>query len=134
MNDSNKERGGTVPFNRNTFNKLLRKSHTLALCYFLCLDKARYKQGSWTNPKSLEEIKLDYGQFIYGRVSFSETLGIDQSTVYRNIKTLERMHIIKTENHNNQFSIITVLELQRFYKQSQKASENGPCKTQMAEK
>lgn len=126
-----KTRGGTIPIERETFNVLLKKSHTLAICYCLCCDKARYKNGQWTNPKNLEEIKLDYGQFIYGRISFSEELDVNQSTVYRNMRTLERMGIIEIENHNNQFSIITVLHLQKLYRRNQKARENGGCKTQM---
>ena len=110
-----KIRNGRIPVDRKTYERLGRININLRACYVECCNKARYSIGTWTNPKNLEEIKLNYGQFVFGRFEFAKEIKVEPNSVYRYMKKLEKMRIIKIENHNNQFSIITVYQLKDFY-------------------
>lgn len=120
-----KIRKGKIPIDRATYEKLRDNNINLAKCYVECCNKARYKKGAWTNPQSSEEIPLNLGQFVFGRFEFADRIGVEPNSTYRYINRLKRLGIIGIEKHNNQFSIITVYELEDFYKKySKKDSDN----------
>lgn len=120
-----KKRNGYFSIQRPVYEKLRDKNINLAKCYVECCNEARYKKGSWTNPQSLEEIPLNYGQFVFGRFEFAKRIGVEPNSTYRYIKKLKELGIIGVENHNHQFSIITVYWLEQVYEEyAKKNSDN----------
>lgn len=57
--------------------------------------------------KGVISVKVERGQFIFGRFKAEEELNLDGSMIYRQLKKLEELEQIKVES-NNQYSIITV--------------------------
>lgn len=70
-----------------------------------CLLRARHEPGSVTIGR--QTVELEPGQFIFGRHVASEELRTPGSTVWRMMKSLEELGMLKIES-NNKFSIVTV--------------------------
>lgn len=71
-----------------------------------CLLRANHAQNTFFFGG--EEIKVERGQFIYGRFTASKELKMNASTVYKILKKLERagMISIKSNNKNSLLSIV----------------------------
>jgi len=71
--------------------------------------KANYKPSHvpLNHGKGIVSIKVDRGQFIFGRNKAAEELEINGSTIYRHIQKLEAEKQITIEA-NNQYSLITI--------------------------
>lgn len=71
--------------------------------------KANYKQSyiPIKSGKGSLSVKVERGQFIFGRFKAEEELNIDGSMIYRQIKKFEDLEQIKILS-NNQYSIITI--------------------------
>lgn len=76
-----------------------------------CLLRANYMQ----KPLLLsgEEIQLERGQFLTGRISASEELRMSASMVYRSLKTLEKINAISVKS-NNRFSVVTICNYESY--------------------
>ena len=57
----------------------------------------------------LQEITVKKGQFVFGRKKAAAELSINEQTVYRYIKALEKMGMIEQQT-NSKFTIITVVK------------------------
>lgn len=57
--------------------------------------------------KGVISVKVERGQFIFGRFKAEEELNLDGSMIYRQLKKFEELEQIKVES-NNQYSVITV--------------------------
>ena len=71
--------------------------------------------------KGTISLKVERGQFVFGRFKAEEELGIDGSTIYRQLKKFEELEQIKIEP-NNQYSIITVCNYD-FYQSKKDSNE-----------
>lgn len=71
--------------------------------------KANYKPSHvpLNHGKGIVSIKVDRGQFIFGRNKAAEELKINGSTIYRHLQKMESENQIKIEA-NNQYSLITI--------------------------
>lgn len=81
---------------------------TLKIWVWMLL-KANYKPSHvpLNHGRGTVSIKVDRGQFIFGRNKAAEELKINGSTIYRHIQKLEEQKQITIEA-NNQYSIITI--------------------------
>jgi DNA-binding transcriptional regulator YhcF (GntR family) len=71
--------------------------------------KANYKPSHvpLNHGRGIVSIKVDRGQFIFGRNKAAEELEINGSTIYRHLQKLENQKQINIEA-NNQYSLITI--------------------------
>ena len=70
-----------------------------------CLLKATHKERDQLVGKQLVHLKK--GQFVTGRKSASEELGINDRTIYDYLKLLKKLNMISI-NSNNKFSVVSV--------------------------
>jgi len=84
-----------------------------------CLCKASHK--SRIANVGLQEIQLSKGQFVFGRKKAASELSMDESKVYRLMKTFEKREKIEVKS-NNKFSVITVANWE-FYQQGEQQTE-----------
>ena len=71
-------------------------------------------------------VQLEKGQFVFGREKASEELKMTESTVYKYIKLLEKLHMISI-NSNNKFSVVTIEKWEDY--QDKKQQENNKVTT-----
>lgn len=85
-----------------------------------CLCKSNFKDRSIPLKVGKGEIivKVKRGSFIFGRYKAENELFIDGSTIYKSIKKLEEMEMIKIES-NNQYSIVTVCNYDKYQDNSE---------------
>ena len=61
----------------------------------------------------LQVVKLEKGQFIFGRKKASEELNINENTIYKYIKMLEKLEMITT-NSNTKFTIVSIRKWEEY--------------------
>lgn len=92
-------------------------AHPVALKLWVwCLCKASHSKKSvpFRYGESVTTVKLDKGQFIFGRHKAEEELFIDGSTIYKLMKKFsDEWSMIKIES-NNRYSIVTILNFNKF--------------------
>lgn len=100
---------GFILLSRNILESDVFASQKLLKIWVWCLCKANFKDK--TIPlkvgKGEKILKVKRGSFVFGRNKAEEELFIDGSTIYKSIKKLEEMEMIKIDS-NNQYSIITI--------------------------
>jgi len=99
-----------ILLSRTILNSEVFASEKVLKVWIWCLCRANW-YPQWVSlkiGKGTQSIKVDRGQFLFGRHTASQALCIDGSTVYRIIKKLEEMGNI-TINSNNQYSIVSVV-------------------------
>lgn len=108
------------------YRKLLESSvfqNEKALKVFIwCLLKATHKDREQLVGQQL--IKLESGQFIFGRKKASEELKMKESTIYKYIKLLEEMKICNIKS-NNKFSIVSIEKWSLYQVQEEKNNSNN---------
>lgn len=70
-----------------------------------CLLKATHKERDQLVGKQL--VHLEKGQFVTGRKTASDELGINDRTIYDYLKLLKKLNMISI-NSNNKFSVISI--------------------------
>lgn len=70
-----------------------------------CLLKATHTERE--QLVGLQVVNLEKGQFIFGRKKASEELNINENTIYKYIKMLEKLEMITT-NSNTKFTIVSI--------------------------
>jgi len=101
----------------NTYIKLYRSiidsdvfaSEKLLKIWVWCLCRANFKDRTipFKSGKGQLIISVKRGEFVFGRHSAEDDLYISGSTIYKCLKSLEQLGMIKI-NSNNQYSIITL--------------------------
>lgn len=84
-----------------------------------CLCKASHKERK--QNVGLQEVDLKKGQFVFGRKKASSELLMDESKIYRLLKTFEKRNKIEVES-NNKFSVVTIVNWS-FYQDDEQQSE-----------
>lgn len=69
--------------------------------------------------KGTISVKVERGQFIFGRFKAEEELNLDGSMIYRQLKKFEELEQIKVES-NNQYSVITICNYEFYQSKSDK--------------
>ena len=87
-------------------NCIYKDSHLLHL-FIHCLLKANHKTNTFLFNK--QEITIERGQFVTGRLELANELNMNSSLVYRKLNILKNIGIVNIKT-NNKFSIVTVLK------------------------
>lgn len=100
---------GYILLSRGILDSDVFASQKLLKIWVWCLCKANFKSKAVTHIRGNGEqiIRVDRGQFIFGRYKAEEELSIDGSTIYKSIKKLEKLKMIKIDS-NKSFSVITI--------------------------
>ena len=100
---------GYILLSRSILDSDVFASQKLLKIWMWCLCKANFKDRAVVHLRGNGEqiIKCKRGQFIFGRYKAEEELMIDGSTIYKSIKKLEKMNMIKIDS-NKSFSVITI--------------------------
>lgn len=100
---------GYILISRGLLDSDIFASQKLLKIWVWCLCKANFKDRSVPLKIGKGEtiVQVKRGSFIFGRFKAEDELFIDGSTIYKSIKKLEEMGMIKVES-NNQYSIITI--------------------------
>jgi hypothetical protein len=77
-----------------------------------CLCKANHKDN-YVQISGLDSVKVNRGQFIFGRKVAAKELDMHESLVYRAIKRLQTIKNI-TVKSNNKYSVITITNYDRY--------------------
>jgi len=100
---------GYILLSRNLLESDVFASQKLLKIWIWCLCKANFKDRSIPLKIGKGEtiVNIKRGSFLFGRHKAEDELFIDGSTIYKSIKKLEKMDMIKIKS-NNQYSIITI--------------------------
>lgn len=100
------KRKGWVKLYRQLLDSGIWGNPQLVVLWIWCLLKASSeKQKIIVNG---EELLLRPGQFVTGRKSASDETGIPESTIYRHLKILENMNMLKRQA-NRRYTLITIV-------------------------
>lgn len=97
--------GGWVKLHRCLINKPIFDNANLLKVWIWCLCKATHSEHD--QLVGLQVVKLQPGQFIFGRIKAAEELNIPQSTVWRLITFLKKNESLDIKT-NNKYSLITI--------------------------
>lgn len=100
---------GYILLSRGVLDSDVFASQKLLKIWVWCLCKANFKDRAVPLKigKGETVVRVKRGSFVFGRHKAEEELFIDGSTIYKSIKKLEQMEMIKIKS-NNQYSIITI--------------------------
>ncbi len=96
---------GYIRLYRKILDNPVFQNERLLKVFIWCLLKATYKERDIL--VGLQCVKLQPGQFVYGRLKAAQELKIKPSTLNDHMHTLNRLQIINIKS-NNKFSVITV--------------------------
>lgn len=111
---------GWIKLHRQLLKSAIFKNERLLKVCIWCLLNASYKQTETMVGNQL--VILEKGQFIFGREEASKELGIKESTLYKDMKKLEKLNFCNIKS-NNKYSIITI-EKWEFYQDTEE-NENS---------
>ena len=101
---------GYIKFWRKTIDSRIFKDPNLLKVWLWCLIKANHK-GQWIKMetgKGCVDIRIEPGQFVFGRDSAAVSLDMKSSSVRNRIEKLKNMKNIGV-NSDRQYSIITII-------------------------
>lgn len=110
---------GWVKLHRSVTDSFVFQNPDRLKFWIWCLCKASHKER--TQNIGLQEIVLNPGQFVFGRKKASSELNMEESKVYRLIKTFEKRDKIEVKS-NNKFSVVTIVNW-TFYQDCEQQSE-----------
>jgi hypothetical protein len=99
------ERNGWIKFHKSTLDSPIFDNPKLLKVWIWCLCKAFFEGKEQIVGKQIVHLKK--GQFIFGRLSASSELKLNDRTVYDYMKILEKLEMIAIKS-NNKFSIVTI--------------------------
>lgn len=128
---------GFILLSRTLLDSDVFASQKLLKIWIWCLCKANFKDRSVPLKVGKGEtiVKVKRGSFIFGRFRAEEELFIDGSTIYKSMKKLQEMNMVKIES-NNQYSIVTICKYDE-YQQSdnyQVTSKEQPSNNEVTAK
>jgi len=106
---------GYVKLYRQILNSDVFASQKMLKIWVWCLCRANYKARSVPCKTGRGEtiVKLNSGEFIFGRFKAEEELNIDGSTIYKIIKQLESFGNISIKSSTH-YSVITICNWDRY--------------------
>jgi len=106
---------GYILLHRKTINSDVFKNSELLKLWVWCLSKANYKHTTTTivvnNKPNI--IKLEPGQFIFGRKKAANQLNMKETTVRKRMRKLEELDNIRIKATHN-YSIITIIDWRKY--------------------
>lgn len=122
---------GVADMNRKGYVKIFRKmldssifqNEGLFKVWMWCLLKANHKD-KWVSLKigrGRTEILVKSGQFVFGRDSAANELGMSPSTVWKRIQKLEKLRSCDIQS-NSHYSIITIINWESYQNDCEKVT------------
>ena len=102
---------GSIKLHRRLLESQVFAHQTALKIWVWCLCKASFKERfiSLKVGKGCTTVKVEAGQFIFGRFAAEEELGIDGSTIYKWMQRFSSDEFdMITIQSNNQYSVITI--------------------------
>ncbi len=97
------------------FRKILKspifKNEKALKIWVWCLCKATYTEREHLVGQQI--VHLKEGQFVFGRKTASDELDMNESTVYKYMKVLEKLKMCNIKS-NNKFSVVTIENWQEY--------------------
>ena len=123
------ENKGRFILDRCLFDSIIFKNPTMLKIWIWCIGKASFEDGEAIpeNRMLLNTIELKRGQFIFGRKSAEKELQIDESTIYKILKKLEKNNSISIKS-NNKYSIITICNYDNYQLSNNKKEQQSNSK------
>ena len=97
---------GWVKLHRTITDSFVFQNPDRLKFWIWCLCKASHKER--IQNVGLQEVPLKKGQFVFGRKKAANELNMDESKIYRLLKTFEKREKIEVKS-NNKFSVVTVV-------------------------
>ncbi len=114
---------GWVCFHRKTVFSMVFKNEGVFKIWMWCLAKANHKK-SWvkvTTGRGSSSLEILPGQFIFGRKSAAKELDMDENTIYKRMKKLEKAQNLTIES-NNKYSIVSIVNWDIYQKPKEKSN------------
>lgn len=97
---------GWIKLHRKIIESSVFDNPKLLKLWVWCLCKASHSEREIVIGKQI--VKINPGQFVFGRLAAADALKMNDRTVYDYIKTLEKLGMICI-NSNNKYSLVTVV-------------------------
>jgi len=110
---------GWIKLHRSVTDSFVFQNPDRLKFWIWCLCKASHKERK--HSVGLKEVSIKEGQFVFGRKKASMELNMEESKVYRLIKTFEKREKIEVKS-NNKFSVVTIANWS-FYQDGEQQSE-----------
>ncbi len=117
---------GWIKIYRKLINSQVFQNEGLLKVWIWCLCKANH-EGKWFSAvagKGVAEVRVEPGQFIFGRKTAAEALRMSQSTIWKRIKKLENMQNLNIES-NSHYSLVTIVNWQTYQGDEKKGDSQG---------
>jgi len=111
---------GWISLHRKLKDSNVFQDEKLLKIWIYCLLEATHEPYQQLVGKQL--VELDVGAFVFGRKSVSRELRINESTLWRNMKLLEKMGNISISS-NSKFSIIKVVNFSLYQDKENKSEQ-----------
>ena len=98
---------GWIKIHRKIINNTIFLNSNLLQLFLYCILRANHKTTEIIFNGEI--VKLDTGSFIAGRFQIAEDLKMNPSSVYKNLKKLQKLSYISLKS-NNRFTIVTVIK------------------------
>ena len=111
---------------RKTIDSQVFKNEGLLKVWVWCLLKASYKKR-WVTikaGKSIIEVEIKPGQFIFGRKSAGKILDMSPSTIWKRMQKLKTMRNCDIDSNTN-YSIVTVLNWDTYQPEKKDSNTDG---------
>ena len=102
---------GYIKLYRKIIESPIFQNERLLKAFIWCLAKATHKERE--EIVGIKCVRLQKGQFVFGRKKAAEELGFPESTTWRYMKALESFGILDIES-NSKFSIVTVVNWEKY--------------------
>lgn len=111
---------GWVKLHRDLIDSTIFDNPKLLKVWIWCLCKASHTEHEVVVGKKI--VKLQAGQFVFGRLKAAEALKMNDRTVYDYMKLLQQMEFVKIHT-TTKFSIITVQKWKEYQCDKKKGSK-----------
>ena len=108
---------GYIKLYRKLLDSSIFQNEKALKVFIWCLLKATHTDREQLVGQQL--IKLESGQFIFGRKKASEELKMKEATIYKYIKLLKKMKICNIKS-NNKFSVVSIEKWNLYQMQEEK--------------
>ena len=96
---------GWIKLHRKLLSSKIFSNEKILKIWIWCLLKA--SSQAYETIVGLTNVKLEKGQFIFGRKKAAEELKMNENTIYKYMKVLEKEQNINIKS-NNKYSIVTI--------------------------
>ena len=119
---------GWIKIHRKIIDNPIFLNSNLLQLFLYCILRANHKTTEIIFNGEI--VKLDTGSFIAGRFQIAEDLKMNPSSVYKNLKKLQKLSYISLKS-NNRFTIVTVIKYSSYqiFKNEKEQQSNNKVTT-----